>query len=225
MTPRIRIMLYFQLLVLVVFTSSARPQFPPIIDLADTTADITIFGASDADLAGYSFATGDINGDGLQDLIISSLNGVQENGEFNIIWGAALMSSGTIDLADMSDDVSRISGKDDDDALFCDLSTGDFNNDGYDDILIGEPFGRSPFCEGMAYVIFGSAEFPDTLDLATYPQNVVTIYGGPLYSGGMLGTELCACDLNGDDYDEIVVSAPALPYAEVYIIYGADSLP
>lgn len=168
--------------------------------------------------------SGDINGDGQLDLVIVSYNaeplGGLRDGEIEIVWGAALQQSGFIDMAVQSPDISRIFGKLSDNPFFASLACGDFNNDGNGDIIYGHPFGHV-FTDGMAYVIFGAASFPDTLDLESNPSNVLTIFGGPW--SGSLGHDVTAGDMNGDGYDEIILSAPRIDYAEVYVIHGADS--
>lgn len=73
-------------------------------------------------------------------------------------------------------------------------------------------------------MILGQPNFPDTLDLALSAPNVVTIYGKD-WSFGWMGRGLCACDINGDGYDEIIVAATALTNAEIYVIEGNWELP
>ncbi len=203
----------------------AYSKFPLAFNLADSSSDVEVLGAQTSAQAGYALASGDINGDGFVDLIISSHGvtplGGTRRGEYEIIWGPALGSPGSIDLSGPSPDISRIFGKSSDQPLFPALATGDFNNDGFDDIIIGLQFTASGF--GRAYVIFGSSSFPDTLDLQSNPPNVITIFGVP--SSGGLGAGVHACDMNGDGYDEIVVAAPYLGFGEVYVIHGADSFP
>jgi len=136
------------------------------------------------------------------------------------------MSSGAIDLSLPNSDIARIFGPSGSRPYRGQVASGDFNNDGYDDILIGEPYSPPPFGEGVAYVVFGSSSFPDTFDIQTRSEDVLTMYGGQPYDGTHMGWRVCACDMNGDGYDEIVTSAPdAFPYGEVYVVHGTDSLP
>jgi hypothetical protein len=126
-----------------------------------------------------------------------------------------------IDLAVEQSQVSRIFGQLGDDALFCEVACGDFNDDGCDDIILGEPRTPSTTSEGKAYVVLGRSQFPDTLDLATSPSLVFTILGHGWT--GWLGMGLCACDVNGDGYDEVITAASSMEFAEVYLIHGGET--
>jgi hypothetical protein len=182
---------------------------------------VTIFGAQAHARAGYALASGDFNGDGNADIVISSdglfpLGGTR-TGEFDIIWGTELQTGGSIDLAN-SDGISRIFGWFNSFPLLCSLGSGDFNNDGFDDIIIGEPLWQF---RGLVHVVFGAPIFPDTLDLHLNPANVITMVGPP---DGWLGFQSCSCDVDGDGFEDMVISAPGLDYGQAYIIRGADSL-
>ncbi len=209
------------LLIFLALPTTADAQWPPLINLQQTSADIEIYGTFSLDHSGYALCRGDINGDGAPDLVISSYAasplGGQRKGELEIVWNVALQQSGSIDMANSSN-VSRIFGKASDNPLFPRLACGDFDNDGNADIIYGHPFGQNSFADGMAYVIFGDSSLPDTLDLQTNPPNVLTVLGGPWC--GSLGRAVCACDMNGDGYDEIILSAPRMTYGEVYVIHG-----
>lgn len=100
---------------------------------------------------------------------------------------------------------------------------GDFNNDGYDDLLIG----AYNVSAGAVYVIFGSELLSDVeLSDSSYldSSRVVAIYGqkpedqfGYSVSGGY--------DLNGDGFADIAISAPGSldNVGAVYVIYGTSS--
>jgi hypothetical protein len=57
----------------------ARSEFPPVFDVVNADefpgADVTIFGADRTDHLGFEVATGDVDGDGLDDLLLSSFQG------------------------------------------------------------------------------------------------------------------------------------------------------
>jgi hypothetical protein len=124
-------------------------------------------------------------------------------------------------MADPGLPISRIIGRSSDNSWLPRLACGDFNNDGCDDIIYALPYSLSIYADGMAYVILGSPAFPDTLDLQTHTPNVIWILGAEY--GGSAGWAACSGDLNGDGYDDIILSAPRVEYGEVYVIWGGES--
>jgi hypothetical protein len=204
---------------------TANGDWPPVIDFALDDPDVLIAGVSPLANTASSMCAGDVNGDGLPDLVVAACNaaplGGQRQGEIYIIWGPALEDTGTLDLAVAQGQVSRIFGKPEDDPIFCGVECGDFNNDGFDDIIVGQPSTPDISWVGTAYVILGRSQFPDTLDMAASPPLVFSIHGHAWT--GWLGKGMCACDLNGDGYDEVIVSAPGMNYAETYVIRGGES--
>jgi hypothetical protein len=212
---------FYPVVLLILLTAfSASAQFPTLIDLSLSAADAELIGARAYDFSGAALATGDIDGDGYLDLVMVACNASplqgQRKGEAYILWGNTF-NSGPTDLLNASAGVSRIFGNLGDDGLYCQVATGDFNNDGKDDIILGEPRGFD--WDGRTYVIFGRPDFPDTLDLGGTPTGVTTLRGIQ-WSGGWLGRGVCACDVTGDGYDEVVLAATALEYSETYILLG-----
>ena len=217
------------LFVILITPLKSHSQFPPIINLADTTADVTIYGAYDLYKTGWKFTSGDINGDGTEDLIISSHGasplGRQGAGITEILWGSASFDS-IIDLNIPTNNISRIYGITEYVGTFASLTCGDYNNDGFDDIAIGM-FWKPPYVDnpGTAFIVFGCDDFPDTLDLETPIRPTTRIYGEPGFNG-CLGFSNCSGDVNGDGYDDVIIAAPNYtPNGEIYIIYGKDSFP
>jgi hypothetical protein len=93
------------------------------------------------------------------------------------------------------------------------LATGDFNRDGFDDLVVGEPWDYTPEASGSSggpgavWVLPGS---PTGLHLSTarrFSQATLGVGGTP-HSGDEFGSELASGDLDRDGYDDLVVGAP-----------------
>lgn len=144
-----------------------------LIDLAIEPSDISILGEAPSDNLGvWTLAAADIDGDGVEDLLAVACNskplGGTRGGTLYIFWGDQLGPLGVMDLASNPPGVSRIFGKPGDDPIACNVASGDFNHDGYDDIIWGQPLTSDHASwGGKAYIIFGSDNFPETLDLLT----------------------------------------------------------
>jgi len=128
------------------------------IDLNAQSADITIYGKDFEGLSGSAVASGDVNGDGYDDIIIGAPADtyyLDKPGQIYVIFGDGFPSPPyKIDLYIESADIT-IYGSGSDDRCGSALASGDINNDGYDDIIIGaegaDPAGRSN--AGETYII------------------------------------------------------------------------
>jgi len=110
------------------------------------------------------------------------------------------------------------------------LASGDFNDDGFADVLAGAPLadgpGNSRENAGEAYIIFGSAHPLRTVDLAQ--GAAVTVLGEN--PGDNLGFTVAAGDVNGDGRDDAIVGARfaaaggAATAGKAYVLFGSDGL-
>jgi hypothetical protein len=133
--------------------------------------------------------------------------------------------AGTIDLGLTNANIT-IYGDDANDRLGEAVASGDINNDGFDDIIIGVPKGdgfNESFWSGETYVIYGSANYTldKTFDLNLTNANI-TIYGDAVndWSGYAVASE----DINNDGIDDIIIGATGGGVAgQTYVIYGSNS--
>ncbi len=110
------------------------------------------------------------------------------------------------------------------------VSSGDFNGDGYDDIVLSAPYSDAPLVEGKRagalYIVYGSKEVKPVIDLE-YEADVTLLGGDISPKGAILGHAIGSGDINGDGIDDLVIGAPLshgrnnLEYTgAVYILYG-----
>jgi hypothetical protein len=106
------------------------------------------------------------------------------------------------------------------------LATGDFNNDGRQDLAVSADFdtavGDTSAGRGFVYVYFGRGSAPESdVDFAEREADC-RIYGEKFF--GQFGTELAVADFDGDGYDDIAASqieSLTTNWGNVYIVSGA----
>lgn len=160
-----------------------RPALPQSIDLASESADFSSSPASESWLVGISrLATGDVNGDGLIDLIVSNSRAGGELGARPLAGMVQILLGTMPPAATWNMDVNLgdavIHGAPTlDGAMFGDsLLVYDVNSDGLDDLLVGAPLANafSPVTSsGEVQVVRGRAIIGGTRDLAIDPPDVV----------------------------------------------------
>jgi hypothetical protein len=168
-----------------------------------------------------SFA-GDINGDGYEDFIVGAKSANSNAGAAYVVYGnangiGASLTDGTID----SSKGFKITGPAASNLGLSVSGGGDFNGDGFSDMLVGTDGARN------AYVVYGSAT-PTAVDLSagTIASNQgYKIIGG---AGSTLGVSLATSgDINGDGMDDMVVadvgSASNSWTGAVYVVYGSQT--
>jgi hypothetical protein len=157
-------------------------QFPATLNLGslDGSTGFRLDGVAAGDYSGFSVsAAGDINGDGIDDLIIGA-DGADPNGSSSgssfVVFGRTTPFAATLALASLSGSNGfRIDGVATSDySGFSVSAAGDINGDGIDDLIIGadgaDPNGSS---SGSSFVVFGrTTPFPATLALASLDGSI-----------------------------------------------------
>ncbi len=187
---------------------------------------LTIHGARLDDLLGIEVFACDVNGDGIDDLIVGAqhYDGPVDDrptagGVFVFLGRPGLLEDGSvIDLLAVHGlqppvpGLTTVIGERAGDRLGIWVEGGDLDGDGLCDLLLGAD--QSPGASGagsevgMVAVIAGRESFPQLIDLATAPdtlEGLTVIYGED--DGDHFGSTIHARDLDRDGRDELVVAA------------------
>lgn len=210
--------------------------------------DLIIFGemggtssTKQADGMGKGVAVGDVNGDGRGDLVVSAVKadhtGRPKAGKVYVFYGRETWPPEVPEVIDLSADPGApdvtIVGDLPSGDYGLHLAVGDFDNDGYADILGGAPAVSDTSKPGGLRVVYGSPTLPEAIDLAAPPPGVRTFFVQGQEAGDKLGHGVAAGDLNMDGIPDIVGGAPRGDGpcgdepggGKAFIFYGSGAAP
>jgi hypothetical protein len=213
---------------------SAQANF--FFNMKTQRADVEMVGETAHDKAGFSLSSGDIDGDGIDDIIIGAPGYTAELGQKSrsvtyVVYGAASIAD-SIPLPPSSGVGISIWGLTTDQLFGFSTASGDVDGDGKDDILIGAPEAdpANRVDAGKVYIVYGSATLPHTIDLSSPGGvRVTSIYG--IDENDKCGLSLVSGDIVGDSRADVIIGAPdadstgGINAGEVYVITGSLTLP
>ncbi len=167
----------------------------------DSTFDYSISGGLANEEAGACVANvGDLNGDGIDEVAVGIPGYDSGKGSTRVIFGGFADSKFLLNDLPGGRFGSSITG------------AGDFDGDGFDDLLIGAPFSENT---GKAYLYKGSVYFDVVSDL-TFEDYAEFQFAYSLSGAG---------DINNDGYDDIAIGEPfyGVSNGRVFAYFGGIS--
>ncbi len=214
---------------------------------ADGSFGSVFYGEHNDDQSGKSIsAAGDLNGDGIDDMIISATdadpNGVRNAGKSYVVFGSTEGFDACVNLADVAQSggvlgfaINGINSHDLSGSVVA--AVGDINNDGFDDVAIGASQAdvRDMKNAGQTYIVYGSSHVHENgIELA----DLLKQNGGDGTLGFVLngahkhdwsGTHVEGrADLNGDGITDILITAPnsnadsLTNSGQSYVVFGSS---
>ncbi len=166
---------------------------------------------------GNSVSTGDVNGDGISDIMVGAYN--YDNGHADE--GAVFIYHGSLSGLLLTHNIMLESDQANAQFGYSVSTAGDVNADSFFDIVVGANlYDNGESNEGRAYIYNGSAS-----GISASPSRTLEIN----QAGAQFGKSVCtAGDVNGDGYSDVIISSPEYDNGQsnegrVYLYYGSPN--
>ena len=203
----------------------------------DGTNGVAIYGIVAGDNSAWSVSNaGDFNGDGIDDIITGAKwadpNGDKSGTTYIVFGNKTIGSGGVFELSDLDASTGLVIngvGAGDESGTAVSYA-GDFNKDGYGDVLLGAPRAAiEGTASGAAYIVFGRASIASnsTLELSWLDGNSGIVLIGEA-SGDKCGWSVSAAgDVNFDDIPDVIIGASTANVNDAgtaYVVYGGSGV-
>jgi len=188
------------------------------------TGGFLVNGEASGDYKGFTSSAGDINGDGLADLLFNHVYDdftATDAGRGYVVFGKS--DTATVELSAIATGVGGfvINGEAEDDRSGGASGAGDINGDGLADLIIGAPYNDVIASNaGRSYIVFGKSSTA-SVNLSSIAAGT----GGFAISGEALGDlsgypVSAAGDVNGDGLSDLIITASGV--GKTYVIFGGS---
>jgi hypothetical protein len=188
-------------------------------------SDLSFNGEFDDDRLHEVSSAGDVNGDGLDDILLGAPrndDGGSDSGKTYLILGSKSADGLGINMSVETAASVTFTGERTSDYLSKVAGIGDVNKDGFDDFLLGAPQNNDGGLNaGKVYLFYGSEDpWPSEIDLSTADASFVGENADD-YSANIAG----AGDINGDGYYDFIISSKlndkgGVNSGQVYLFLG-----
>ena len=169
--------------------------------------------AEPSDFFGAALAGGDFNNDGAGDLAVGApfedIGSVLDAGAINVLYGSTAKLNATGNQQFFQGGGGVIGVAEDGDNLGVALGVGDFNNNGFDDLVIGtigEDIGTIQDA-GAVNVLYGSTARLTAAGNQQFFQGSGGLVG-TAEEGDFVGAALATGDYNGDNFADLAIGVP-----------------
>lgn len=196
-------------------------------------------GVNSSDEVGNAVAVGDVNGDGIPDLIIGAPGAAGGAGAVYVVFGTKLGFPDPLPL----NSLNGSNGFELDGASYeagISVAAGDVNGDGVDDIIIAASSSNSYSMNSIFYVVFGGPTRQDGTSWASCPCTLnpaflngtngaafATSGSGPIYGYSTGYNKVAVADVNGDGIGDLIFGMGVGPYptygGTVDVVFGRKS--
>lgn len=210
-----------------------RPgPLPAILSVSsfDGSNGFRLDGLQAEDIAGYAVTMVDINGDGMDDVIVASpyfdFEERPDAGGAYVLFGSSAVQPATRSLASISGPAGfRFEGEALSNSSVQVEAAGDVNADGFADLVLND-FLAGGKGRGGGHVIFGRSQFSSTFRVADLDGDTGFTIAG-VESGEYAGISITGGDFNGDAVSDVLVGSPrrsvnSINSGVAYLVFGTE---